>query len=73
MPPGPYPQFALCGHVGNAPTRIRMRTMMRMVDNILLPKVPTNKWNAGKRFRSFRRFLRFQLRAFHSEAGHDCA
>jgi hypothetical protein len=30
-PLGKYPQFALCGHVGNAPTRSKIRITMSMV------------------------------------------
>lgn len=35
-PLGPYPHFALCGHVGSEPMTMRMSTMKRMVESDML-------------------------------------
>src|SRR6266550_6937684 len=37
-PTGPYPQAALCGHQGPLPKSMRIRTMMRIVASIVLPR-----------------------------------
>src|SRR5689334_12325136 len=36
MPDGPYPQDRECGHAGIAPSRIRMRMMIRMVVRVII-------------------------------------
>lgn len=35
-PLGAYPQLRLCGHVGNAPNKIKIKTISRIVDREIM-------------------------------------